>query len=88
MNSKPTFLSPEALDFSPGLLSIQESPPARLPRAVMYTVGVLFVILMVWAIFGKLDIIASAEGRLVPAPKGVSLALHLEKPCHVAHALN
>lgn len=66
MNSKPTFLSPEALDFSPGLLSIQESPPARLPRAVMYTVGVLFVILMVWAIFGKLDIIASAEGRLVP----------------------
>ena len=66
MNFKPTFLSPEALDFSPGLLSIQESPPARLPRAVMYTVGVLFVILMVWAIFGKLDIIASAEGRLVP----------------------
>ena len=66
MNSKHTFLSPEALDFSPGLLSIQESPPARLPRAVMYTVGVLFVILMVWAIFGKLDIIASAEGRLVP----------------------
>ncbi len=66
MNSKPTLLSPEALDFAPGLLSIQESPPARLPRAVMYTVGVLFVILMVWAIFGKLDIIASAEGRLVP----------------------
>ena len=48
------------------MLSIQESPPARLPRAVMYTVGVLFVILLLWAIFGKLDIIASAEGRLVP----------------------
>ncbi|OFZ67407.1 MAG: secretion protein HylD [Betaproteobacteria bacterium RBG_16_56_24] len=66
MTTKPTILSPEALDFAPGLLSIQESPPARLPRAVMYTVGVLFVILIVWAIFGKLDIIASAEGRLVP----------------------
>ena len=66
MADKPTTLSPEALDFAPGLLSIQESPPARLPRAVMYTVGVLFVILMLWAIFGKLDIIASAEGRLVP----------------------
>ena len=59
-------MSPEALDFAPGLLSIQESPPARLPRAVMYAVGVLFVILLVWAIFGKLDIIASAEGHLVP----------------------
>ncbi len=66
MSDKPHILSPESLDFAPGLLSIQESPPARLPRAVMYTVGVLFVILLLWAIFGKLDIIASAEGRLVP----------------------
>lgn len=59
-------LSAEALDFAPGLLSIQESPPARLPRTVMYTVGSLFVILLLWAVFGKLNIIASAEGRLVP----------------------
>ncbi len=66
MTNKPTILSPEALDFAPGLLSIQESPPARLPRVVMYTVGVLFVILLLWAMFGKLDIIASAEGRLIP----------------------
>lgn len=66
MTNKPTALSPEALDFAPGLLSIQESPPARLPRAVMYSVLMLFSILLLWAIFGKLDIIASAEGRLVP----------------------
>ena len=66
MAEKSAVLSPEALDFAPGLLSIQESPPARLPRAVMYTVGVLFVILLLWAIFGKLDIIASADGHLVP----------------------
>jgi len=63
---KPGVLSPEALDFAPGLLAIQESPPARLPRAVLYTVGLLFVLLMLWATFGKLEIIASAEGRLVP----------------------
>ncbi len=66
MIDKPHVLSPEALDFAPGLLSIQESPPARLPRAVMYTVAALFVILVLWANFGKLNIIASAEGRLVP----------------------
>jgi hemolysin D len=66
MAEKSALLSPEALDFAPGLLSIQESPPARLPRAVMYTVGVLFVILLLWAVFGKLDIIASADGHLVP----------------------
>ena len=32
----------------------------------MYLVLALFLILVVWSIFGKLDIIASAEGRLVP----------------------
>jgi hemolysin D len=66
MSEKSNILSPEALDFAPSLLAIQESPPARLPRAVLYTVGALFVILLLWAIFGKLDINASAEGRLMP----------------------
>lgn len=61
-----TSLSPDALDFAPGLLSIQENPPARLPRALMYAVSALFVLLLLWAVYGKLDIIASAEGRLVP----------------------
>lgn len=59
-------LTAEALDFAPGLLAIQESPPARLPRVVMYAVSALLAILLLWAAFGELDIIASAEGRLVP----------------------
>ena len=63
---KPLTLSAEALDFVPGLLAIQESPPGRLPRVVMYMVVTLCVILILWSIFGKLDIVASAEGRLVP----------------------
>ena len=59
-------LSPESLDFAPGLLAIQESPPARLPRTVLYTVVTLFAILLLWAVFGQLDVVASAEGKLVP----------------------
>lgn len=66
MEKNATTLSPDALDFAPGLLAIQESPPAKLPRTVMYLVLGLFAIMLAWAIFGKLDIIASAEGRLVP----------------------
>lgn len=56
----------DALDFAPGLLSIQESPPAKLPRTVLYCVAALFGILLAWAAFGRLDIVASADGRLVP----------------------
>lgn len=66
MSRRSYALAPEARDFAPGLLAIQESPPARLPRVVLTVVVVLFFILLCWAFFGRLDIIASAEGRLVP----------------------
>jgi len=59
-------LSPEALDFAPDLLAIQERPPARLPRALLLTVAALVGLLLAWAAFAQLDIIATAEGRLVP----------------------
>ena len=58
--------SREALEFAPALLAIQESPHAPLPRAVLYTVVVLFALLLAWAAFGKLDVIVSAQGKLVP----------------------
>jgi hemolysin D len=53
-------------DFAPDLLAIQEQPPARLPRTVGYVTGALFAVLLAWAGFGQLDIVAAAEGRLVP----------------------
>lgn len=55
-----------AADFAPDLLAIQEEPPARLPRTVGYVTGALFAALLLWATFGQLDIVAAAEGRLVP----------------------
>jgi len=62
-----TLLGLEALDFAPDLLAIQERPPERLPRVVLGSVVALVAILLAWALFAELDIIASAEGRLVPA---------------------
>jgi hemolysin D len=59
-------LEHDVRDFAPGLLAIQESPPARLPRMVLALVVALFGILLAWAMLATLDIIASAEGRLVP----------------------
>ena len=59
-------LTPEVLDFAPDLLSIHERPPARLPRAIVLTVVALTALLLLWASLARLDIIATAEGRLVP----------------------
>jgi len=60
--------SPEqrTLDFTPGLLHIQESPPSPLPRMVLRGLLVLLVVMLLWAIFGRLDIVSVAEGKLVP----------------------
>jgi len=65
----PQALATEALrlDFAPDLLAIQESPPARLPRAVGLSIVGASALLLVWAAFAKLDVVAVAEGRLVPS---------------------
>lgn len=56
----------QAHEFAPGLLAIEESPPRRLPRTVLYVVLALCGVTLLWMVFGKLDITATAEGRLVP----------------------
>ena len=66
VDKEPAARHIEALDFAPDLLAIQERPPARLPRALGLTVVALIGLLLAWACLAELDIIASAEGRLVP----------------------
>lgn len=45
---------------------IQNDAPSEMGRMVLWAVSILILVLLVWAAFGQLDIIASAEGRLVP----------------------
>jgi HlyD family secretion protein len=54
------------LDFSPPLLRLQESVPNPLGGKVLWTLLLLLAGLAVWAVFGRLDIVAVAEGKLVP----------------------
>lgn len=59
-------LQADAYDFAPDILRLQHRPPSPLPRAVMWSVLALLLCLLLWAIFGKLDIVAVAQGKLVP----------------------
>lgn len=52
--------------FVPGLIGIEHSPPSPLPRMVLRGVLLLVLIMLVWANLGRLDIVAVAEGKLVP----------------------
>lgn len=64
--SLPVLIAPEALDFAPDLLAIQERPPEKLPRVLLLCIAAVVGLMLVWAQWARLDIIATAEGRLVP----------------------
>jgi len=53
-------------EFQPALLRVQETPPHPLGRSVLWATLALLAALLLWATFGLLDIVAVAEGRLVP----------------------
>jgi HlyD family secretion protein len=56
----------DTIEFAPAILQAQHAPPSPFPRVVLYTLLVLFGVLFVWALVGKLDIVAVAQGKLVP----------------------
>ena len=56
----------QAIDFSPPLLRLQDSPPNPLGHKVLWVLLILLLALLLWAILGRLDIVAVAEGKLIP----------------------
>ncbi|THF66240.1 HlyD family type I secretion periplasmic adaptor subunit [Pseudothauera nasutitermitis] len=53
--------------FHPPLIRLQGTAPNPLGRHVLWSLAALLGFLLVWALLGRLDIVAVAEGKLVPA---------------------
>lgn len=51
--------------FLPAALSLQETPVHPAPRRAAYLIMALFVIVLMWSTFGRVDIVAVASGRVV-----------------------
>jgi HlyD family secretion protein len=60
-------VSADPADFSPPLLRIQQKPPAPLAGWMLRLLIALLAGVGLWATFGELDIVAVAEGKLVPS---------------------
>jgi len=58
-------LQADAYDFAPDILRLQHRRRRLAARGVVEPAGAV-VCLLLWTIFGKLDIIAVAQGKLVP----------------------
>src|SRR5262245_62052298 len=57
----------EELAFLPAALEIVETPPSPLGRLTVYTIVALFCIALAWSFIGRIDIVASASGRVIPS---------------------
>jgi hemolysin D len=55
------------LEFLPAALEIIETPTSRAGRIMMGTLGALVVVAIAWACIGSLDIVATANGRIIPS---------------------
>lgn len=56
----------EELAFLPAALEIVETPPSPTGRAIGATLIAVFLLALVWAIVGSVDIVATATGRVIP----------------------
>src|SRR6185503_16067647 len=54
-------------DFAPPLLRIQDKPPAPLAGWMLHLLIGLLGGIALWALFGRLDIVAVTDGKLVPS---------------------
>ena len=66
MNAQPAPEAPLTLRVASALFEIEAGEPTRTSRIVLWTVCLLMAVLIVWACFAQLDIVAVANGRLVP----------------------
>jgi len=55
------------LDFLPAALEIQERPPSPLGRALLWAIMAFFLIALAWSLVGHVDIVATAQGRIIPS---------------------
>ena len=55
------------LAFLPAALEIAETPPSPVGRAVGATIIAIFCVALAWSIFGWVDIVATANGKIIPS---------------------
>ncbi|KRV63818.1 HlyD family type I secretion periplasmic adaptor subunit [Pseudomonas citronellolis] len=64
----PTRL-PHELQFLPAALSIQELPVNPIARYIKWSIMVFSALALLWACIGEIDVVATAQGKIVPSGK-------------------
>jgi membrane fusion protein, hemolysin D len=59
----------EEIAFLPAALEVVETPPSPVGRAIAITIIAVACLALAWAAWGKVDIVASAPGQIIPSGK-------------------
>src|SRR5436853_1610253 len=74
-------------EFLPAVLEIQQAPPSPIGRAILWTIIAVFASGVLWAALGWIDIVATAQGKIIPSgyskviqpyETGVITAIHVQ----------
>ncbi|HEY8158036.1 MAG TPA: HlyD family type I secretion periplasmic adaptor subunit [Methylobacter sp.] len=57
---------PYEAQFLPAALSLQETPVSPAPRIAMWLLMAFTALALLWAVFGRIDVVATAQGKVVP----------------------
>lgn len=57
---------PYEAQFLPAALSLQETPVSPAPRIAMWLLVAFSALTMFWALFGQIDVVATARGKVIP----------------------
>lgn len=66
-DSKIKGMNEHEKEFLPAVLAVTETPPSHAARLLTYVIISMFSVLVLWSIWGKIDIIATSQGKLIPA---------------------
>ena len=66
-DSKIKGMNEHEKEFLPAVLEVTETPPSHAARLLTYLIMLMFTVLILWSVLGKIDIIATATGKLIPA---------------------
>lgn len=63
---EPVARLPHEAQFLPAALSLQETPVSPAPRVAMWLLISVGVLTLMWATFGHIDVVATAQGKVIP----------------------
>lgn len=55
------------LAFLPAALEVRDTPPSPLGRLILWVIMVFFVLAVLWAAVGEVDIVAVTQGKIIPS---------------------